>query len=202
MVERRTWVNIAVRPCLHSFLAHNKHHLFENKGWEIYIKKSIRSLLKSSLSSWLFSRVYLYTRSIQYNRTRVLPHPKNVTWVWCGRENRFKCPDVIRLPGLCWKAASMNKQSCCKPMSFELHRLAFVPDGLKTWKRYCRLRFALTDILEPQEPSPPRFRPLLEGLGLLTGTWGAPLQGNADGARGIFGDAGRIWATGLRSDPP
>ena len=47
MVERRTWVNIAVRPCLHSFLTHNKHHLFENKVWEIYIKKCIRSLLKS-----------------------------------------------------------------------------------------------------------------------------------------------------------
>ena len=47
----RTWVNIAVRPCLHSFLTHNKHHLFENKVWEIYIfiKKCICSLLKSSL---------------------------------------------------------------------------------------------------------------------------------------------------------
>ena len=48
----RTWVNIAVRLCLHSFLTHNKHHLFENKVWEIYIfiKKCIRSLLESSLS--------------------------------------------------------------------------------------------------------------------------------------------------------
>ena len=42
----------SVRPCLHSFLTHNKHHLFENKVWEIYIfiKKCIRSLLQSSLS--------------------------------------------------------------------------------------------------------------------------------------------------------
>ena len=48
----RTWVNIAIRLCLHSFLTHNKHHLFENKVWEmyVYIKKCIRSLLKSSLS--------------------------------------------------------------------------------------------------------------------------------------------------------
>ena len=47
----RTWVNIAVRPCLHSFLTHNKHQPFENKVWEIYIfiKKRIRSLLKSPL---------------------------------------------------------------------------------------------------------------------------------------------------------
>ena len=29
----RTWVNIAVHPCLHSFLTHNKHHPFENKVW-------------------------------------------------------------------------------------------------------------------------------------------------------------------------
>ena len=42
----RTWVNITVRPCLHSFLTYNKHHLFENKVWEIYITKCIRSLLK------------------------------------------------------------------------------------------------------------------------------------------------------------
>ena len=42
-------VNIAVRLCFQSFLTHNKHHRFENKVWEIYIKKCIRSLLKSSL---------------------------------------------------------------------------------------------------------------------------------------------------------
>ena len=29
------WVNVAVCPCLHSFLTHNKHPLFENKAWEI-----------------------------------------------------------------------------------------------------------------------------------------------------------------------
>ena len=33
----RTWVNIAVCPCLHSFLTHNKHHSFKNKVWENYI---------------------------------------------------------------------------------------------------------------------------------------------------------------------
>ena len=66
MVERRTWVNIAVRPCLYSFLTHNKHHLFENKVWEIYIfiKKCICSLLKLSL--WVdYVPVYICI-SIQY----------------------------------------------------------------------------------------------------------------------------------------
>ena len=51
MVEEELGINIAVRPCLHSFLTHNKHHPFENKVWEryIFIKKCIRLLLKSSL---------------------------------------------------------------------------------------------------------------------------------------------------------
>ena len=59
----RTWVNIAVRPCLHSFLTQNKHHPFENKVWEIYIKKCIRSFIEVVIISWLCSRVYLYTCS-------------------------------------------------------------------------------------------------------------------------------------------
>ena len=56
----RTWVNIAVRPCLHSFLTHNKHHLFKYKVWTIYIfiKKCIRLLLKSSLFMFLCIFVY------------------------------------------------------------------------------------------------------------------------------------------------
>ena len=52
IVKRRTWVNMAVCPCLQLNLSHTtKHHLFENKVWEIYIfvKKCIRSLLKLSL---------------------------------------------------------------------------------------------------------------------------------------------------------
>ena len=74
MVERRTWVNIAVRPCLHSFLSHNKHHPFENKVWEIYIftKRCIRSLLKSSLSVdyvpvYICIRVVYNTKSLYCN---------------------------------------------------------------------------------------------------------------------------------------
>ena len=35
MVKRRTWVNIAVCPCLHSSLTH--HRNIKNKVWEIYI---------------------------------------------------------------------------------------------------------------------------------------------------------------------
>ena len=63
----RTWVNIAVRPCLHSFLIHNKHHPFENKVWEIYIhiKKCIPSLLKSSLSVD-YIPVYICIRVVYY----------------------------------------------------------------------------------------------------------------------------------------
>ena len=41
-------------------------------------------------------------------------------------------------------------------------------------------------------PSHQAFTPFGE-LGLFPGAWGAPNKGNADGAEGIFGDAGRVW---------
>ena len=63
MVKRRTWVNIAVRSCLHSFLTHNKHHLFENKVWEIYIKKCIRSFVEVVITV-VNVPVYIYIRKI------------------------------------------------------------------------------------------------------------------------------------------
>ena len=42
----RSWVNIAVCPCLHSSLTH--HRNIENKVWEIYIfiKKCVRSFIE------------------------------------------------------------------------------------------------------------------------------------------------------------
>ena len=50
-------------------------------------------------------------------------------------------------------------------------------------------------------PSPQAFTPF-RGLGLLLGTWGAPNKGNADGAKGIFSNAGCVLAMALRLDPP
>ena len=48
MVKRRSWVNVAVRPCLHSSLTH--HRNIENKVWEIhiFIKKCARYVHWSS----------------------------------------------------------------------------------------------------------------------------------------------------------
>ena len=64
----RTWANIAVRPCIHSFITHHKHHPFENKMWEIYFYKEVFSFVCWSRHySWLCSRVFLYTRNIVYN---------------------------------------------------------------------------------------------------------------------------------------
>ena len=48
---------------------------------------------------------------------------------------------------------------------------------------------------------PPGFY-YLTGGGVLPDTWGAPIEGNVDGTEGIFGNAGRVWATALRPDPP
>ena len=39
-------------------------------------------------------------------------------------------------------------------------------------------------------------------FGLSPGAWGALNKGNADGAVGIFGNSGRVWATALRPVPP
>ena len=55
------------------------------------------------------------------------------------------------------------------------------------------------DILWPQGTFLPGFY-LLRG-GSSPGAWGTLNKGNADGAV-IFGNAGRVWATALRWDPP
>ena len=59
---------------------------------------------------------------------------------------------------------------------------------------------AAGDFLRPLGAFPPGFYPLRGGSS--PGAWGAPTKGNADGAVGIFGNTGRVWATALRSDPP
>ena len=48
----------------------------------------------------------------------------------------------------------------------------------------------------------PRLLPPSGGLGSSPGAWSATNKGNADGAVRIFGNAGHVWATVLRSDPP
>ena len=45
VVEKELGVKMTVRPCLHSFLTHNKHHPFENKVWEIYFYKEVYSFI-------------------------------------------------------------------------------------------------------------------------------------------------------------
>ena len=55
--------------------------------------------------------------------------------------------------------------------------------------------------LSLREPSP-RLSPFLERQGLRPGSWGVPSQGNANGARGIFGVAGRSWVMALSPNPP
>ena len=73
--RRRTWGQYSC-PSLSPLISHTQQtSTFENKVWEIYIfiKKCIRSLLKSSRHySWLYSRVYLYKCSCMwlYNTRR------------------------------------------------------------------------------------------------------------------------------------
>ena len=49
---------------------------------------------------------------------------------------------------------------------------------------------------------PPRLSLPSGRLGSSPGAWVAPNKGNAEGAVGIFGNSGRVWATALRPVPP
>ena len=49
---------------------------------------------------------------------------------------------------------------------------------------------------------PHRLSPPNGGLGSLPNAWGALNKANAIGAEGIFGNAGCVWTTALRPDPP
>ena len=58
MVKRRSWVNIAVCPCLHSSLTHHRNfNPFMNKVWGIYFYKEV-CFVRHYL--WLCFRLYLY----------------------------------------------------------------------------------------------------------------------------------------------
>ena len=60
MIKRRSWVNIAVCPCLHSSLKH--HRNIKNKVWEIhiFIKKCVCSFIElRHLCLIMFPLVYM-----------------------------------------------------------------------------------------------------------------------------------------------
>ena len=67
MVRRRSWVNIAACPCLHSSVTH--HRNIENKVWEIhiFIKKCVCSFIEVRHYVWLCFCLYLYV-SIQHHQ--------------------------------------------------------------------------------------------------------------------------------------
>ena len=87
-------VNVAICPCLHSFLTHSKHHPFENKVWEIYIfiKKCIVRYW-SRHYSWLCSCIYLYMYACScmwlYNTNWNLNSRCNCSahYPWCHEES-------------------------------------------------------------------------------------------------------------------
>ena len=56
MVKRRSWVNIAVYPCLPLSLIHHRNiNTFENKVWEIYFyKECVRSFIELH-KSWVYN---------------------------------------------------------------------------------------------------------------------------------------------------
>ena len=70
--------------------------------------------------------------------------------------------------------------------------------GRLTSGRFCRVCLGTGYFLWPQGAIPSGFTPFA-GVGFIA--W-RPKKGNADGAEGIFGLAGHVWASALRPDPP
>ena len=64
---------------------------------------------------------------------------------------------------------------------------------------FCRVCLGTGDILQPQGAIPQAFTPF---GGVIAWRLRCPKKGNVDGAEGIFGLAGRVWASALRPDPP
>ena len=72
IAKRRSWVNIAVCPCLHSSLTHNRNiNPFKNKVWEIHI--FIKKCVSFVHYHWLCFCLYICIRvRIVYNTTVLL----------------------------------------------------------------------------------------------------------------------------------
>ena len=89
-----------------------------------------------------------------------------------------------------------------------LHSVGHLTSG-----RFCRMCLGTGDFLQPQGATrmgfgpPPRLIPQrspadLRGVGFIAWRLRRPKKGNADGAEGIFGLAGHVWASALRPGPP
>ena len=67
--------------------------------------------------------------------------------------------------------------------------------------RFCRVCLGTGEFLRPQGAIPQAYTPF-GGVGFIAWRLRRPKKGNADGAEGIFGLAGRVWASALRPGPP
>ena len=72
--------------------------------------------------------------------------------------------------------------------------------GRLTSGRFCRVCLSTGDFLRPQGAIPPGLYPF-GGGGVIAWRMRRPKKGNADGADGIFGFAGRVWAFGPATGP-
>ena len=69
--------------------------------------------------------------------------------------------------------------------------------------QFCRVCLGTGDFLRLQGAIPQGLYPFRGvGVGFIAWRLRRPKKGNADGAEGIFGLAGRVWASALRLDPP
>ena len=82
VVRRKSWVNIAVCPCLYSSLTHNRNtNPFENKVWERYFYKEVCLFVHWSSSLSLIIFIFVLSLWV-YNRRKIPPPKKEVSCVW------------------------------------------------------------------------------------------------------------------------
>ena len=146
----RTWVNIAARPCLHSFLTHNKHFLFENKVWEIYMKKCIHSLFKSSLS-FDYVTVYIcicvvnYTTLVAKSETYVT-NPCQTNCIFASLVDFYTKNMIITSSHLVVLSARVSP-TLCHPPPYRLSLPAGPQDYTLNPHRAAECRFELVALL-------------------------------------------------------
>ena len=73
--------------------------------------------------------------------------------------------------------------------------------GRLTSGRFCRVCLGTGDLLRPQGAIPHQAFTHFGVVGFIAWTLRHPKKGNADRAEGIFGLAGRVWASALLPDP-
>ena len=94
MVKRRSWVNIAVCPCLQPSLTHHRNiNPFENKMWEIYFYKKVFRLF--IIFDYVTTCICGYTTNTgRYNNWNITIKTSSLIWFLCFMDYLMPKPSL------------------------------------------------------------------------------------------------------------